>query len=151
MTNSNLPKLTFFCFFSLLLMNTTCDEDAPFYDDQSDICDLKTIVNKSLYDNVDTTGYNLVEAEIVDDCLLITIGASGCSGNSWEYRLVDSGAVAESSPEQRFLKFELSNSEACQAFFQKTVSFDLRPLKISGSQEIILNLENSNNPFTYSY
>ncbi|WP_303318497.1 hypothetical protein Q4Q34_04090 [Flavivirga abyssicola] len=116
-----------------------------------DICDQKTVINKNIYNNLVSADFNLVSAEITNNCLTIEISASGCDGNSWEFNLVDSGAVAESSPEQRYLKFQLINQEACLAVFKKTISFDLAPLQINGSNEIILHFEGLESLLRYKY
>ncbi|AUP78739.1 hypothetical protein [Flavivirga eckloniae] len=134
------------CFLSF-----QCNED----DDNTpvkEICDQKTIVNKEIYNNlVLDASFTFVSAEITDNCLTIEIKGGGCDGNSWEYKLVDSGDVTESSPEQRDLKFQLINEEVCLAIVTRTVSFDLTPLQVSGSNEVILNLEGLKTPLRYKY
>ncbi|MDO5978273.1 hypothetical protein [Flavivirga spongiicola] len=131
-------------------MSTKCEDDhdiSPIIE----ICDQKTMVNKNIYDNLVSADFDFVSTEITDNCLAIEISASGCDGNSWEFNLVDSGAVAESSPEQRYLKFQLINEEACLAVFKKTITFDLTPLQISGSNEVILHLEGLESSLRYKY
>ena len=81
----------------------------------------------------------------------INLSASGCDGNNWEYKLVDSGNIAESSPEQRYLKFKLINNEVCLAVFDRIVTFKLEPIRVEGSNEIVLNIEGYQEPLTYSY
>ncbi len=146
-------KLTKNIFFVILVvmcfMNTQCEDDKDdFFISE---CDFETIINKSKYDNLETANFEFVKTEIIDDCLHIEISASGCNGDSWEFYLFDSSAIAESSPEQRYLKLQLINNEACLAVFKKTVSFDLTPLQINGSKEIILNLEGLESSLNYKY
>lgn len=135
----------FLCFF-----NTQCEDDIIVTDFES-VCNDFVIVDKDQYDDLTSHNYTLISATISDDCLAINLGASGCAGNTWQFILVDSGAVAESSPEQRYLKFQLINEEDCAAFFEREVSFDLRPLQVTGSNQIILNIEGFSEPLTYSY
>jgi hypothetical protein len=46
---------------------------------------------------------------------------------------------------------ELINDEACLAFFQKTVSFDLTPFQIDGQSDLPLNINGWNEQITYEY
>jgi len=128
-------------------MNTQCDEDNEI----ETPCGQSVIIDSGFYDTAESSLYNLISAEIEGNCLTINISASGCDGNSWSMVLVDSGAVAESSPEQRFLKFVFTNEEVCLAVFSQERSFDLSALQVSGSNEIILNIEDFPEPFTYAY
>ncbi|GAB1857326.1 hypothetical protein MHTCC0001_21620 [Flavobacteriaceae bacterium MHTCC 0001] len=79
------------------------------------------------------------------------VGASGCDGSTWTFKLVDSGSVAESLPVQRLLKLEFKNQEDCSAVFKRRLSFNLEPLQIKGNNTIILNLDGWDNTVTYSY
>ncbi|GGD13774.1 hypothetical protein GCM10011368_14690 [Hyunsoonleella pacifica] len=130
-------------------MSTQCDDD--IVDDIDNLCDDIVVIDNTAYDTIQSDSFQFTDVSIDGDCLSISIGASGCDGNSWSFALVDSGAVAESSPEQRFLKFEFLNAEVCTAFFERTISFNLEPLQISGSNEIILNLDGWETSVNYSY
>lgn len=135
--------LMVFCFLNIQCNNND-DDDTPS-------CEKTTIVDANYYNNLSITNYPINNVEVVGNCLVIEFSSSGCDGESWEYNLIDSGSVAESSPEQRFLKFELINNEACLAVFNKTVSFDLIPLRVQGSNSIILNIEGYNLDVQYNY
>lgn len=135
---------------ALCFMNMQCEDDINI-NRSNEICDKTTLVDQDLYDNLTTSNFTFISAEIIDDCLTIEIGASGCDGNTWGFNLVDSGVVAESSPEQRYLKFQLINEEACLAYFERTVSFNLIPLQVNGSHEIILQIEGLETPLHYKY
>jgi len=135
-----------FCF-----MNTQCEDD-DIVEPQMGVCDEIIIANKAIFDNLVSDNFTFSKAEIVGDCLNFEIGASGCNGNTWEYKLVDSGAIAESLPEQRYLKFQLVNNEECLAVFTRTVSFDLTPLRINNNvNEIILNIDDLKPSLHYKY
>lgn len=136
--------LIMFCFINVL-----CEEED--YDAVDEPCDFVTVVDKTKYNNLETASFKLSHAKIIEDCLMLTVSASGCDGNTWAFNLVDSGAVAESSPEQRFLKFQLINNEDCLAFFGRTISFGLKPLQISGSNDVILHIEGLEAPLHYIY
>lgn len=135
---------------SLYFVNMTCESD----DDSSGYmgdCDQNTVVNSDGYKNLETDHFTIINAEITGDCLNLEIGASGCDGSTWRFSLVDSGAVAESFPEQRYLKLQLINEEDCLAYFTKIVSFDLAPVRVRGSNEIILHLEGLETSLNYKY
>lgn len=143
-------KKTFFLFSVMLcFLNMQCDEDDISID--LELCDQAVVIDENAYNNLESAHFTFFDTKIIDNCLSIEITSSGCSGDSWEFKLVDSGAVAESSPEQRYLKFQLINEELCDAVFNKTVSFDLTPIQISGSNEIILNIEGLESSLNYSY
>ncbi len=140
-------QIVFFMVVLLCFANTQCDED--------DIavleCDQQVIIDEDYYNNLESENFSFINVEVQQDCLSINLSASGCDGNSWEYKLVDSGNIAESSPEQRYLKFKLINNEACLAVFDRIVTFNLEPIRVEGSNEIVLNIEGYQEPITYSY
>lgn len=141
-------KKSVFCFcLVMFLMNTQCDDD----DFIASPCDQVVIVDSGFYELAESDLYTLISAQIEDHCLAINVSASGCNSNSWSMVLVDSGNIAESSPEQRFLKFVFSNEEDCLAVFNQERSFDLSVLQIMGSNEVILNIENFPEAFVYTY
>ncbi|WP_298554410.1 hypothetical protein [uncultured Algibacter sp.] len=131
-------------------MNILC-EDVDEPNISSDLCDYRVVINENLYENFESSSFEFINAEITDDCLNVELGASGCDGNTWVFNLVDSGAIAESSPEQRYLKLQLINDELCLAYFERTISFDLASLQINGSNEIILHIEGFESSLNYKY
>ncbi len=74
------------------------------------------------------------------DCLNIKFAASGCDGNTWFVKLIDSGSIAESHPCQRTLRLSLENKENCMAVISKEISFDIKDLRIIGNNKVILNI-----------
>ena len=134
--------------FSLLLMNTQCDEDDDF---QVSSCGQSAIIDSAFFETAESSEYFLDGYSINDDCLTIEISASGCDGESWSMVLVDSGNVAESSPEQRYLKFVFTNNETCLAVFSQVREFNLSALRVDGSNEIVLNIEGFPEPLSYFY
>ena len=142
-------KIMTLCFcFAVLLMNTQCDED----DVNVELaCDQIVVVDDGFYESATTDTFTPVNAIIDGVCLNIMVSASGCDGSTWSMVLVDSGGVAESLPEQRFLKLVFTNNETCLAVFNQDRTFDIRPLQIEGSNEIVLNIEGFPEPITYTY
>ncbi len=121
------------------------------WEDTRSPCGEYVKVSEQLYASAPEEYGSIEEARITDDCLYIEFGASGCDGDSWVSQLIDSGAIMESSPEQRNIKFSLYNDEECDAYFVREVSFDISPLQISGSNKIFLNLENYETQLVYEY
>ncbi|WP_203257727.1 hypothetical protein [Hyunsoonleella ulvae] len=144
-----MKKISFLILVMCCFLSTQCEDDIVL--DIDNTCDDVVVVDDIAFDNIQSDSFQFVDVVIEGDCLHVTIGASGCDGNSWSYGLVDSGAVAESSPEQRFLKLEFLNPEVCTAFFERTISFNIASLQINGSNEIILNLNGWEPPLNYSY
>lgn len=146
----SIKKILFIISLSLCFMNMQCHDDdsgRPF----GDVCDITTIIDQDLYENLNSANFTFIGAEIINDCLYIEIGASGCDGSTWGFKLVDSGAVAESLPEQRYLRFQLTNEELCAAYFERTITFDIKPLQVIGSNEIILHIEGLESSLSYKY
>ncbi|MFK7781131.1 hypothetical protein [Psychroserpens sp.] len=145
-----LSKLIIVCIcFPFLLMNTTCDDNDDDFAPAE--CDQQAVIDDVFFDTAVSADYALVGYSVDGDCLTIEISASGCDGGTWSMVLVDSGDVAESSPEQRYLKFIFTNNEACLAVFSQSRSFDLSNLRVGGSNEIILNIEEFPEPINYTY
>lgn len=144
-----LKRLGVYFAFAFCFINTTCDDEEVVVDRIE--CNYDVTIDKDKFNNLNSDAFNLVGAEIIGDCLFMSVMASGCSGDSWQYALVDSEAVAESLPEQRYLKFQLTNEELCLAVFEKTISFNLSSLQIQGSNEIILNIDGLKTPIPYKY
>lgn len=124
----------------------TSDDDPP----RSSKCGILAEVNESRWRSANTDGYMIESVMLDGDCLEITIGASGCDGESWEVRLFDAAAIAESLPPQRSIRIDFSNQELCQAFFQRTFVFDLTPLRVS-SNSVFLNLDGWEDQILYEY
>lgn len=138
--------LKFFC-FGLLVLNFQCDED----DVNINLCDGYVILDNQTYATAESDFYTFLTATIEDDCLEVSISASGCNANNWELTLVDSENIAESMPPQRFLKLTVITNEACLAVFDKTESFDLKALRIEGMNKVVLNIEDFTEQLHYSY
>ena len=115
----------FFALLPFLFLACSDDDDAtPIVDcgPEIEFFDL-TVIPAS-------DGYTITEATVTDRCLEVTLAATGCSAEAWTAELLTNGVVAESSPTQTsaFLTVDLQqDSIVCQAVFQRTFTFDLRP------------------------
>ena len=115
---------------------------------QSD-CDQNVIISETEYQNAPDDPFSITEMTITGDCLNIKFAASGCDGNTWIVKLIDSGNVAESYPCQRTLRLSLDNKEVCAAVPGKEISFDIKDLQIVGNDKVILHV--SGEEILYEY
>ncbi|MEO1011938.1 MAG: hypothetical protein AAFX53_11570 [Bacteroidota bacterium] len=113
-------------------------------------CDESIIIDEVRYKEDESDMFSILDAKIYGDCLEIKISASGCNGDSWEIGLIDSGMIAESFPEQRFVKVSFKNSEECLAVFTNTISFDLTRIRTSNNV-VYLNLSSWSEKLLYEY
>lgn len=116
----------------------------------SNQCDQLAIPDATKYQQ-ESAFHSIISASITGDCLTIEFSASGCSGESWRYELIDAEEILESAPIQRNIRLLLENQEACAAVFTRTASFDLRPLRDMGSGEIRFNLAGHSEQLSYTY
>jgi hypothetical protein len=101
------------------------------------------IVTDLPFGNINTNNYQITAVALNEDCLSITISSSGCDGSQWQTNLF--------SDDERNLKLELTNPEVCLAIVSKTVIFDLRLLRVSGQNQVTLNIAGWPTPVVYNY
>lgn len=77
-------------------------------------CDFTALISASEYANAPSDQVTINSVTIAGNCLKINFGASGCDGDTWILKLIDSENVFESNPPQRNLRLSLRNEEACQ-------------------------------------
>lgn len=111
-------------------------------------CDLGTVISQDLFRNAPSDQVTINSLEIENDCLKINFSASGCNGESWKIRLIDSGSIKESEPPQRDIRLSMDNDELCQAFITRELSFNIANLKVEGGR-VVLNLTNSGDQILY--
>jgi len=117
----------------------TCDNDD---DNQPANCDQAVFISADLYKNAPDDQLTINKVEIVGDCLKISFAASGCSGQSWEVKLIDAGMIFYSNPPQLNLRLSLKNEELCAAVIGKEMTFDISQLQVTGNR-VLLNITNS--------
>ncbi len=136
--------------YLISLFSCSGDDDSSLTSQQNQCDKVVEIIPEGFY-TLPPIQHTINEAIIEDDCLKLKIGGSGCDGSTWEIKLIDSGDIAESLPEQRFLKVEFENDEECDAIIEIEVSFDISPLQLGESGEIILNLNELSEGLNYKY
>ena len=136
--------------FGLSLVGCSNDDD----DSETLInCDFDTsmvLISEEQFDNAASDPLTINSLVLDNDNLTINFSASGCDGNSWELKLIDSENVFESNPPQRNLRLSLRNEELCQAFITRELTFDISNLQVDGNQ-VVLNVTNSDDSVLYEY
>jgi len=125
--------------------------DSTIIDPTSGDCITEVTIDLDLYDKGPKDDVQLLSSAISGDCLMLSISASGCDGSTWTTAIYDQGLVAESSPEQRYLRISLDNREECDAVITKDITFDLSPIQIQNDGRLILNIQGSDESLLYNY
>ena len=133
---------------ALILLTFSCSNDDD--NGSQNNCDFETIISEQQYENAPSDQVFINSLSIENGCLEINFSASGCSGDTWEVKLIDSEAVFLSNPPQRNLRLSLNNEELCEAFITKVMSFDITNLQLD-SNEVLLNITNSDDSILYEY
>jgi hypothetical protein len=137
---------------SILLVGFfSCNNDDDNGNTNAENCDFDILINADLYENAPNDQLSIIDLEINGNCLQITFSASGCNGNTWEVKLIDSEQIMESLPVQRNLRLSLENNEDCTAVPTKTLTFDISELQILDDNQINLNITNSGDQILYEY
>jgi hypothetical protein len=113
-------------------------------------CDFETVKSTEQYANAPSDQLTINGLEINDNCLKINFSSGGCSGDTWELKLIDSEGILESNPPQRNLRLSLKNEELCGVYITKELTFDISNLKVDGNK-VQLNLTNSDDIILYEY
>lgn len=134
---------------ALTLLIFSCSNDDDNNGNQNN-CDFETIISEEQFENAPSNQVFINSLNIENGCLEINFSASGCSGDTWEVKLIDSEAVFLSNPPQRNLRLSLLNEELCDAFITKVMTFDVTNLQVD-SNVVLLNIINSDASILYEY
>ena len=115
------------------------------------VCGVPVVVNDQLYDELKSDPHEISDVTIDGDCLQMTLTASGCDGDTWEMMLIGSSMVAESLPEQRYLRLSFRQTEACLAVISKEVKFDITPFQIQNEGVLIIHIQGYEETIRYDY
>lgn len=140
-----------------LLSFASCNDD----NDRGDFCDDSPIAEATIeeniiisateYENAPVDRYDIECLKIEGDRLTIHVSASGCDGNTWDVKLITPGGYEKPIPPQRGLKLSLNNRELCAAIVEKKLSFNIKDLRIPGSNSVLLYIEDSGKTILYEY
>ncbi|WP_438711965.1 hypothetical protein ACSTS3_05675 [Aquimarina muelleri] len=132
--------------FIVIFGSLACNSDDS---NNTNSCDQLVIISSEQYDE-SNGNLSINNLKIEEDCLRINFSSSGCSGDTWKVKLIDSEEILESDPPQRNLKVSLKNEELCQAVITKEITFDISELRVEGTK-ILLNIKNSDDKLLYEY
>ncbi|WP_299337189.1 hypothetical protein [uncultured Psychroserpens sp.] len=127
-----LKKNLVYLILSLLLFSCNSDDDTA-----EEVCGDSIIIDATLFQLDSPSNFDIIDAEITDDCIAITIFASGCDMSTWQADLVTDGLQTDSTPPYRLLRLNFSSQEPCEAGFLKTYQFYLG----NETQTVIYSLE----------
>jgi hypothetical protein len=135
-----------------ILLLLVCTFSSCKKDNENDCfpCEHQVVISADKYLTAPNDHLVIDSLKINSDCLKIIFSSSGCNGDTWELKLIDSGAILESYPPQRNLRLSLKNEELCDAWFTREISFDINTLQVDGNR-ILLNITNSGDQILYEY
>ena len=146
-----IKKVAFLILFATTLFVSCCRFDDVVTAPVITSCNKMAIVDTNRFNQTPTTNYTITNVVLNGDCLKVTISSSGCDPNNWDMNFIASENVMESFPVQRSAKVQLVNDEACLAVFQKTMSFDLIPLRVQGQNQVQIHLQGWSTSIMYQY
>jgi len=141
--------------FGAILVCISLSSCAIDSNDESFECDRKVVISAEEYIIAPNDQLTINSLEINGDCLTINFSSSGCSGDSWELKLIDADVILESYPPKRNLRLSLKNEELCDAFITREIIFDIYKLQVDRNQvfgkKVKLNITNSDDQILYKY
>ena len=106
------------------------------------------------YKGINPPGYqhaSINNARLEGSKLYLDIAFSGCSDQNRDFQLYWDGSLTKSFPSQATLKFrDLARPEMCQAYFMKTICFDVSALNMTvqpGPNPIEFTIDGTNFAF----
>lgn len=111
----------------------------------------RVTVSGARYGASSTAYFTIEKVEMEGDVMTLSIGASGCNGETWQVELVDSERTLRSYPAQRSLKILFTNDELCQAYFVKEYKFNISELQLGKRGQVYLNLMDYKDQLLYEY
>lgn len=114
-------------------------------------CAISVEIDDQIYDQAKSASFSIQSSSLNGNCLQLVISSSGCDGARWVTSLYGSTAIAESSPEQRYIRLILENDEECDAVIERDYEFDISPLQIENNGQLIINLQGLDETISYEY
>ena len=140
------PLNTALFLLSLFLISACNDNNSP-----DSLCGPVAVVDSEQFSSATTELLDVISIDINQDCFELTIGSSGCDGNSWAVGLFDAGVVLESFPVQRNLVISFINEELCDGYFTRDYTFDISDLRVGETGTVLLNISNTGEQLSYEY
>jgi len=113
----------FFSFCFLLTLGISCQNN----DGLPDSC-RNFLIEPEITDKITNAHARIVEHEVIDDCLKVTLTVGGCD-DAHDIDLITTGEINESFPVQIPFYFRDNDPQLCQAIFTLEREFDLSRIK----------------------
>ena len=118
---------------------SSCDKEDQ---GMSDTNCIPVIISTLQYSETPPGQVNIVEAEVSDDCLTVSLGVGGCDVNH-TINMISDGGIDESFPSQITFDFKDEQPQLCQAYFVVERKFDLLPIRDLTDEDLIIRFRNS--------
>jgi hypothetical protein len=132
--------------FGLVCFLSSCDKEDEVIDLGNENA---LIVSESVFQNAPNDPFSLHNVKIDGDILTIKISASGCDGGRWKVNIITLKGYAKSNPPQRDLRISFENNEDCLAYIGKEFSFNIKNLRVEGTNRVWLNILGSGILYEY--
>ncbi len=97
-------------------------------------------------DILDTTGFEVVNAQVIKEVLVLDIRHAG-----YTFDLYTTGMINKSMPPQRQLVLKRKYNEDDQSLALDRFQFDLKTLRVGEQGSVVLNLSKYPKPIIYTY
>jgi|GEM_PF-4008650 len=128
-------------FFSLLIsLGISCHDEDCLPDNCQNF-----LIENNITDKITNAHASIVDHEIVDDCLKVTLTVGGCDDDHiHDIDLITTGEINESLPVQIPFYFRDNNPQSCQAIVTLKREFDLSRIRselgVEGDARLIFQL-----------
>ena len=109
-------------------------------------CD-PVVFDQSKFNEEGHYGINLIDYSLIDNCLKVTLGISGCSADH-RIEMISDGAEAPSFPTVIFCDFYDYDPELCEAYFTVEREYDVSPIQDKFGKTIIVQFRDNEGSFT---
>jgi len=132
--------------YILLFLSCSRDQESNDF-----VCEDTVLIDQNLYQAIRGDMPNITSLEIKSNCLIVDISDSGCTGDQWIVKLIDSDSLHMDNGPLRELKFVYDNHEDCDANLVRQFSFELGGLQIDTVSQLKLEFINVNLNIVYNY
>tara|TARA_R100000935_G_scaffold13736_2_gene27439 strand:- start:17196 stop:17615 length:420 start_codon:yes stop_codon:yes gene_type:complete len=106
-------------------------------------------INSDLFNNGITDEFEILEASVTNDCLILLVRYGGGGGEVFGDLVTQEEAVENST--ERNLRFLFDDQSPRDALLSETFEYNLIPLQNSNMSSIQFNLEGFADPILYEY
>lgn len=125
---------------TLILTDTETGDELTFIRLSENTC--RPVINDNdAYQNAQTDPFDLLQVNVLGDCLEVLIGyGGGCQGIGVE--MIGYEFYKESNPPQLDVKIVVEDNDDCEAYVQEYFYFDITDLQYDGLDKLYLDIKN---------